>query len=397
MEKALPYLSSTPPNSTGSKASMTPPSSSRLSPQTSQFNRLMDLVTEHEAHYRDNDVKIAELSRKLAALGDKQVSGGDGSDYASVSCKSGGLAELKEDIASLKAAIQHMNKSVVLLAQENEVTRKRQASFVEEVGRQIAESQRDVDHCLREVKDIRETSKSTYKHLKHQCKSYILENLNATVDQTRGDLEALVKGEIARLDGKFQASNDIQNEKQVHQADLLQQKLDLMNSESTDIKMRVEQILKAQETQSDASKEIDRKLERLSGEVEEAKASIGRLSDESESTSRHLSATRNDLINTQKHLIDRTKDLKHLLKKVSYLVHARTRSDDADAENVSSTALNSAKLYNSWRSTIFAYSPKANKENESILEFDNFARKLKQRLRESEREMKGLDHRPSAV
>ena len=97
---------------------------------------------------------------------------------------------------------------------------------------------------------------------------------------------------------------------------------------------------------------------------------------------------------TQRHLGDRTRDLKQVLKRVTGLLHRQ--GEDEAAAMASASALASQKLYDSWRSTIFTYSNRAHqvqagKENDEakFADFDSFARKLRHRLRESERELRG--------
>ena len=124
---------------------------------------------------------------------------------------------------------------------------------------------------------------------------------------------------------------------------------------------------------------MDDELASFSKDVDEAKGTIGKLVESQATQATLLGDTRKDLINTQRHLIDRTKDLKQLLKKVSHVVHAKER------HGTSSTALKSAQLYNSWRTSLLTYSPQRDQENRNMNDFDSFMRKLKQRLRDSER------------
>ena len=58
-------------------------------------------------------------------------------------------------------------------------------------------------------------------------------------------------------------------------------------------------------------------------------------------------------------------------------------ADEAKSQH----ALKSAQLYNSWRSTIFSSSYQ--RDTKKVQDFDTFVRKLKHRLRESEKAAAG--------
>ena len=120
----MPLFSTTTPGA--SSASGTPASSSRRdpapSPQTSQFNRLLDLVTEHESRTRDQDVKIAELSRKLAAM-EEERSGSRETAASPLRSNHGDADALAQEVSQLRTAVQTMSKTVSLLNSEAEATR----------------------------------------------------------------------------------------------------------------------------------------------------------------------------------------------------------------------------------------------------------------------------------
>ena len=78
-------------------------------------------MTEHEKRSTDQDVKIAELTQKLATLSERM----NGSSVSTSVSTADVALNIKDDIAGLTKLVQKLNKSVTLLAQENEITRKR--------------------------------------------------------------------------------------------------------------------------------------------------------------------------------------------------------------------------------------------------------------------------------
>ena len=389
MEKTMPLFSTTTPGA--SSASGTPASSSRRdpapSPQTSQFNRLLDLVTEHESRTRDQDVKIAELSRKLAAM-EEERSGSRETAASPLRSNHGDADALAQEVSQLRTAVQTMSKTVSLLNSEAEAARARQREFADEVQRRVQEGQREIDACVAEVNRLRDSSAATYKHLKHQCKSYILENIGAR----RAELEALVAGEVARVEGKIQASADLMSRRHEEGVAALEERLRSAAAERTELRREVEGAARDRESaMASAAADLDRRLGELSSKVEEARGQARAMAQEAESAA---ARARQDIAETQRHLGDRTRDLKQVLKRVTGLLHRQ--GEDEAAAMASASALASQKLYDSWRSTIFTYSNRAHqvqagKENDEakFADFDSFARKLRHRLRESERELRG--------
>ena len=306
-------------------------------------------------------MKIAELSRQVSALS-ARVGSGPGSSVAapplnpSRKARDSGSADLKDEITSLKVLVQKVNKSVVLLAQESDATRKRQAAFMEEVQGQVADCRRNVELALKDVRDMKESSSATKTHLKHQCKAYI----GSSVEKASAEMEALVRGEVARLDGKFQASADIQSQKQELQADRLQEKLGYISRESAELQAKVEGIIREAQESRNGVEAVTSEVASAKEGVASAKEAISSLAASGEVWQEELSQTRKDLICTQKHLIDRTRDLKAVLKKVANVVETKPDS----TSDKSNGALKSAQLYNSWRSTIFTYSPRAKQEED---------------------------------
>ena len=358
---------------------------SQASPQTSQFNRLIDLVTEHEAHYREQDVKIAELFHKLSSLNDKIA---DRVDLDNQPCEGSATPtsaefDFKDELSSIKLALEKMNKTVLLLSQENEVTRKRQSEFMDSVQQELREVsssvQSDCSFALKEVESMKVSTRDTYKHLKHQCKSFILENLG--VEDTHRSLHKIedwVKSEMTQLQSTLEKSSEERFGKHKDELDKMQGRIDGICHNNDDIKSKVKRLLEDQATSLSTSKKMEEKLQCLSKEALSVKESIHTLQKGS-------SIIRSDLVKTHQYSIDRSKDLRHLAKKFNQYLHSK-QSPQEDTHNASGNPLrSSSSLYNSWRSTIFTYSPQANKENQKLEEFDTFVRKLKQRLRESEK------------
>ena len=378
-------------SSSHSKASRSRDRDVSLSPQTSQFNRILDLVTEHEGHSREQDVKIADLSNKVLAL-THRLSGVEGATATASKAEGGPFASmsayegrgLKEDLSAIKASLDKMNKTVLLLSQENEVTRKRQTVFMDEVQQQVKESQADLALCMREVSNLKNSSRETYKHLKHQCKSFILEHVSSSAQKLKESEEvetAVVKNEISQLEKKLQASNDMLFEKHRHELDKLQDRIQRTCEENAQLKTKVDQLNQSQDTIVESTKAIDSRLGILSSESEKARSSIEQLVKRSEATTKRLSETQHDLLTTQKHLVGRSKDIKQIVKKLGHFMQA----NQSAYEQHSSNALKSSQLYNSWRNTIFTYNPNYKRDTKSVEDFDSFVRKLKQRLRESEK------------
>ena len=44
-----------------------------ISPSISRLDRVLDLVTEHEAHYREQDLKMADMVKKVADMDDRMT------------------------------------------------------------------------------------------------------------------------------------------------------------------------------------------------------------------------------------------------------------------------------------------------------------------------------------
>ena len=370
------------------------------SPQTSQFNRILDLVTEHEAHYREQDVKIAELFHKVSALqASERLSSGEDSagnelspsstskpsdDNANAS--SGILSlQLKEDLSGIKLALDKMNKTVLLLSQENEITRKRQTEFMDTVREQVRDisstTQRDISETLAEVESLKRGQRDTYKHLKHQCKSFIVEKVGAEESQKGlSKMEDWVRNEISQMQTKIEAGSAAQFQKHKYEMDVFQDRLQSLCECKNDLKSKLEQLM---EDRTNASKEIDKKLELLSKDALAAKETISKLAKREEFTCKEIGKT-------QKHLVERGRDLRHLAKKLGNFMQQQASQSALDER--ASDSLRSSHLYNSWRSTLFTY-PNAAKAgagkenaNREAEELETYVRKLKQKLRQSEKD-----------
>lgn len=376
MDKTVPFFSSTPPDATAKTSPRSSAYSDHLrkygkSPQTSQFTRILDLVTEHEKRSTDQDVKIAELTQKLATLSERM----NGSSVSTSVSTADVALNIKDDIAGLTKLVQKLNKSVTLLAQENEITRKRQNSFMNQVQNHVGEIQREVDVLGDDVKALKNSARESAKHIKHQCKKFITENFTTNSeksDKSATELEAAVKAQLSQMDAKMHQASEFQEQRHKHELENLQERVDKVGKENAELTSKVASLVEGQGNFAASTREMDDKLASFSKDLDEAKGTT-------QCQATLLGDTRKDLINTQRHLIDRTKDLKQLLKKVSHVVHAKER------HGTSSTALKSAQLYNSWRTSLFTYSPQRDQENRNMNDFDSFMRKLKQRLRDSER------------
>ncbi|KAK3243889.1 hypothetical protein CYMTET_46479 [Cymbomonas tetramitiformis] len=269
------------------------PSIAHPSPGLSRLDRVLDLVTEHEARCREQEIKTIELNKRLIEVEETLTQNESG--------QSKGDEELRKDLRATQAAVNQLHQQVVKLAaaqqQWTESEHKvHSASAVttaaeveslarqqDEYGRQIVFVQDDLQGLRKDVIEFKVAQSEAVAELKRNYKLFLHEVLNRVGQQITG-ISSSITSEVSQANAKTEAlekwtrgaTQDLAD-KLSEQARYLDEKERRVSEESREHQKQLEGALGRIETMGKERERLQRRLHKLQIEGEAAvKSSPGK-------------------------------------------------------------------------------------------------------------------------
>lgn len=327
------------------------------SPHMTRLDRVLDLVTEHEAHFREQELRVVDVSRRVAAVEE--------------ACDRE-LAPLREfdvraELEAAKLAVDRLHHQVTLVAGEQDAARADLQQALEAAHREHQRTREDSARQLAEVKaGFKAVLQDVVDRVANQLDAMRTSEFQRAEQYASGaELTALVERVAAQ---EREAAAYAQQQKQTLALALAQ--VDGMQAERDKMKRRmskltafynsgvgksgsaagdggggggggkgggseagsesfgggaiVDQLVSRLDEQANETSDLRARYEVLSGKLEHSQAENERLTEK-------LRAQEHAVRHVERHVSDRAQDMSELMSHMGHVVHTQARAVQAAA------------------------------------------------------------------
>ena len=371
-----------------------------ISPSISRLDRVLDLVMEHEAHYREQDLKMADMVKKVADMDDRMTR-----EFQRLK-----ELDIQREMEHAKIAIGQIHKQVKLVGQEVEAMRRDHAGAKQAVAGMQGQMQKlalDFEEYKAategRLQEALETHKAAVDDMADRVATQMgaLETAAAEGRKNAEGFQDWVKKELGELAEKVATTTDkeTETERKLLEQKLEQQKivevafgrLDALSAERDKMRKRFNKV--------ESSSSLQGSVAKLKTENVQLQAQLNALQSQYESVSREnhkqaarIGDTQQQLDEVEQKMVDKSKDLSTLAENFGSYLHQQQRQPVSPIHPYYGQPASYVNqpipmggfgggLGMQTQSPVFT----GVSRDDSLQQFDEFLKKLKRRVREAER------------
>ncbi len=372
------------------------------SPSISRLDRVLDLVTEHEARYREQEIRLADLAKRVEAA-EEHVRAGE---------ERAGAFDAPGEMDQARAAIEQLHHQVLLVGQEVQVLHKDAAEArqghaaanarAEALERRLSELQDGQDAKLKDLK-------ATYKQLFGEMAGRLAMQLEKLGEQDKGPKEFEIwargeLGELRRLLLDHTREAEEQRAEQQRAMDEAARRLGEIAAAHDKVRRRCQKL--EQGTSSLGS--LRGETGQLQEQVSELKSNWANVAKDSATLGTKLGDTQKQLSDVERTVVSKTRDISRLAESLgtvlrgvgqaglpgggsqapsqapTFGVHLPPGYPYQNPGSVGLQAGSSTQGYSAPGLGTTQASQQVYVQHESLGQFDDFLKKLKRRVRQAE-------------
>lgn len=374
------------------------------SPSISRLDRVLDLVTEHEARYREQEIRLADLAKRVEGAEDRVRAGEERA----------GAFDAAGEMDHARAAIEQLHHQVLLVGQEVQVLHKdakeaRQGhaaanARVEALERRLAEMQDGQDTKLRDMK-------ATYKQLFADMAGRLAKQLERLGEQDKGpkEFETWARGELGelrRLLTDHTREADEQRAEQQRAMDEAARRLGEIAAAHDKVRRRCQKLEQGTSSLGNLKGETGQ----LQEQVSELKSNWASVAKDSADLGTKLGDTQKQLSDVERTVVSKTRDISRLAESLGTVLRGVGQAGAGGAgapaappggsqppqsygvhlppgypyQNPGAVGLQAGSATQGYSAPGLG-APQVYVQHESLGQFDEFLKKLKRRVREAER------------